>query len=412
MGKKKKFLIGAAVVAGVAFIGAMVYSGMNKPTDEIKYLSVGAVEQQGVENIIYTNGKVVSKDSRNIVTDIGGKIKAVYVKEGDKVKKGDVLFELDAFDLNNQLKATQIKLDIDRETLNKITGQSSKSYAITEQNAKLAYDDAKRAYSDKEKLYQAGAVSKIELDAAKMALDKAKNDYDLAKSSKTSGLASDIKIQKKQVESTQVSIEKLKNDLSKVKVVAPIDGTISQVNIKVSDYAVINNVAMVIEDSEHLQVSTNINEYDVMKVSLGQNVNVKSEGTEKVFNGKVAKINSAAEIITSGQSKETVVGVKVDLMDKPEALKPNFSVQLEIVTAKADNVLTVPYEAIYQDVDKQYYVFVVGADSTVKKVHITKGIQGDVSVEIKGEGIKKGDSVVLNPTQDLQDGDKVKGREE
>lgn len=412
MGKKKKALIGLAIILSVVAVVAVAINGANKQNDGMKYFKVSKVEQSEVKDVIYTSGKVEAKDTRNVLSDIGGKIKTVNVKEGDKVKKGDLLFEFDSFDMENQIKSTQLQVDIGQENLKKLTNQSGKSYAISEENAKNAYEDAKKIYADKTKLYEAGAVSKTELDSAKSSLDRLKNDYDLAKNSKSDGLASDIKIQKKQIESTQLTLEKMKKDLEKTKVIASIDGIVSDVTIKESDYVMPSTVAMVIEDSDNLQVITNINEYDIKKISLGQEVIVKSDGYEEEYIGKVSKIDSSAKVIVSGQSKETVVEVAITFDKKPDQLKPNFSVNLEIVTNKVENALVVPYEALYEDQDKQTYVFRVGEDTVANKVHVVKGIQGDLNVEIKAEGLKVDDTVVLNPTDELKDGDKVKGREE
>ena len=126
---------------------------------------------------------------------------------------------------------------------------------------------------------------------------------------------------------------------------------------------------------------------------------------KKVYEGKVKYVGSIAKQIDAGQGKESVVEIKVDLENNDEFLKPGFSAKLDILTEKKDDVLTVPYEAIFTKKNGEKVIFIV-KDGKAKEQKIETGIESDFSLEIIGD-VKEEDEVILNPTEDIKDGDSV-----
>ncbi len=133
-------------------------------------------------------------------------------------------------------------------------------------------------------------------------------------------------------------------------------------------------------------------------------VKVTGEGVkDKEYRGIVEYISPNAITNRNGQSTETIVEVKIGIEDKDTEFKPNFSANVEINTAKKEEILVVPYEAIYSSKDGKKIIYTIENNKAKENV-ITTGIEGDLVLEVIGEGLNEGQEVILNPTENIKDG--------
>lgn len=406
--KKKTVLIIVAVLVVVAFISLATVNAIKSKQETGVFVKTTAIIKKDIESNIFTSGTVVSKNDVDVTSDISGKIKEVLVEEGMKVKKGDVLARIDSDNLEFELKQSKIKLDIAKDKLNQLRKDDKSNLETVFKNAEIQYKDAKKDYEDKKELLKAGAISESDLQEAKSAMKRAYNDYTLSKKKyDDADNLSGIKIQEKQVKSIEIDIDRIKSDIEKSDVISPIDGTVVEVNV--SELSVVASEALMfqVQDTENLEVQTNISEYDIGKVKIGQPVKVTCDGAdEREYKGTVSYISPNAVIEKNGQGTETVVKIKIDINDKDTQLKPNFSANVEIKTANKKDALVVPYEAIYTDKSGEKSVYIV-ENNKAKKVAIDTGLEGDMLVEIIGDGFKDNDLVILNPTERIKDGVQV-----
>jgi len=406
--KKKTFFIILAALVVIVFISLGAVNAMKSKQETGMSVKTAEIVKQDIESNIFTSGIVISKNSREITSDVSGKISAVLVKEGDKVKKGDLIAKIDSEKLEYELKKSQMELEIKKEKLDQLRKEGTRDLEATYKNAEIEYKDKLKDYKDKQALFESEVISKDELEGAKSLMEKAYNDYILAKKKyEDPNNLSEIKMQEKEVSAMEFEINKTKSDIEKTNIVSPIDGTRTEVNVS-ELYAVDSYTTMFrIEDMENLEVETNISEYDIGKVKLGQKVKVTNDGIEKKeYEGTVSYIAPNAFVEKDGQSTETVVKVKIDINDKNTEFKPNFSANVEINTANRKDVLVIPYEAIYAEKDGSKSVFIV-KDGKAQKHAIETGIEADMVVEIVGGELKEGDLVILNPTERIQDGTTV-----
>lgn len=186
-------------------------------------------------------------------------------------------------------------------------------------------------------------------------------------------------------------IESLEKQIAGCKVYAPISGTVTSVLAAKGDkYA--GTGLLTIENTTDYEVSTQVDEYDIGKIKVGQRVSVKTNGTgDEVLEGVVKSIAFRA---TPGMSPVSYE-VRVTICDKNEALRPDMTAKLSIVLSETENTLTVPYDGVIEDEENPgtYYVERILEDKSTEKVYVTMGISSDYYTEIFSEDLKEGDTI-------------------
>ncbi|GFR34448.1 efflux RND transporter periplasmic adaptor subunit [Thermobrachium celere] len=303
-----------------------------------------------------TSGTVESKNKREYYALTTGKVLKVYVKESDRVKKGDILVEFEVQDMTNQLKT-----------------------------AKLQYENAK-----------------LQLENLKKQKENALNNLP---QNQTTSIDDQIKMQQNQVEIARLNVESIKQTIAKQQryLKAESDGVVTQINVKEGSQVPVQLPAIVVEDIYNLRVVVNINQYDVNRIKEGQEAEIKF--LDNTLKGVVSSISKSATKTMSTAGTDTVVKTYVDVLEKSDVIKPNFDVDVEIKTAYKNSVLKVPNEAVIQEKDNRERVYIV-ENGVVKSVDVKIGLQNDFESEVIS-GLKEGDRVVLNPPATLKDGVKV-----
>jgi len=346
-----------------------------------------------------------SDEVRELSPDASGKLQTILVEEGASVKKGDLLAVVDHETLTYDLKSKELQLLVDQKRLDQLKREHSHDTFATLESDRLAYEDALRDYTAKKQLFEVGAVSDTDLKEAESEKMKTHNTYLSSKSNYENEDA--VEIQQMNLRITQAEIEKLKHDIEKSTLVSPIDGTVTDIAFKELDLVSQSDVIFTIEDMSNLKVTTHISEFDIGYLSEGQSVDIKCDGIkDKVFEGKVSKIAPVAQKVNNGNSTETTVAVEIDVLNEDPRFKSNFSAEIEILTQSKKEALVIPYEAIYFGKDSVRKVFVVEEETIVIKP-LEMGVEGDLFAEVTFEGITEDAKVVMNPSDQLTDGDVV-----
>lgn len=204
-------------------------------------------------------------------------------------------------------------------------------------------------------------------------------------------------------------LEEMKNDLEKASITAPISGTITAVYAKEGGSS--TGILFIIEDVSSLIVETTVKEYDIGAVKTGLKVDIKSDATrDEVFAGTVSLIAPTAKKNSQGETDTTSdvqfhTEVKVDEKNTP--LKIGMSVRLEFIIDKVEEVLSVPYDAVYQNAAGVNCVLIAleqeGGSYLLKEVAVTTGISNDLDIAISGDEITPGVRVINDP-KDYTDG--------
>lgn len=395
--KRALIIAGAAVLIAVIIFASVRAGGSNS-----EKVYVEPVTPRLIEAIVTAPGEISSKVKVNISAHIVGKIERIYFQEGDNVRKGQKLVDLEQYAYAAQRDRARADLANRR---------------IEVQRADVAMKTADLAYKRAVNMRQQGIQAQELFDKAELDLENARAGYQSAQEGVHQG---------------QAMLEQAETDLSHTTIVSPIDGKVVQLNAHEGEVVVtgtMNNpgsVIAVIADLSEILVESDVNETDVVSLRLGMPAKVKVDAvTDKEYHGRVSEIGSSATARQSAGAGIRYFKVKVAIDNADDRLRPGMTSQVSIITSTAPNALTVPIQSVVErappslakkkgdaeddeSLPKKKYVFVV-KDGKAKMTEVTTGISDATHVAIQS-GVKKDEPVVTGPfrtLKKLKDGDAV-----
>lgn len=414
------FLLGGAIVIIATLIG-LSKAGVIGNKDEGKEVEISKVAASTIVETVSATGKIQPEIEVKLSSMVSGEIIALNVKEGQVVKKGDLLVKI-----NPDLYTS----GLDRSMAN-LSGTKA---GLTQSEA--SYKEAKANYERNKTLYDKGVISKSDWD-------KAISSYEVAKAARQNSYYN--------VQSASASVTEARDNLGRTLIYAPADGTISVLNVELGE-RVLGTQQMAgtellrVANLNNMEVEVDVNENDIVKVKIGDEANVEVDAyLKKKFKGVVTSIsNSASSALTSDQVTNFKVKVRIlkesyqDLLEgQPSTyspFRPGMTATVDIITKTKSNVLAVPISSVVVKSDttavKEFKVEDPSEDKKVApksdkkfecvfvkvgdkaKIRVIKtGIQDDTNIEVL-TGLKPGDVVITGPyttvSKDLNSGDKVK----
>ena len=415
------FLLGGALVIIAVLIG-LSKAGVIGNKDEGKEVEVSKVVASTIVETVSATGKIQPEIEVKLSSMVSGEIIALNVKEGQVVKKGDLLVKI-----NPDLYTS----GLDRSVAN-LSGTKA---GLTQSEA--SYKEAKASYERNKTLYDKGVISKSDWD-------KAISTYEVAKATRQNAYYN--------VQSASASVTEAKDNLGRTLIYAPAAGTISVLNVELGERVLgtqhmAGTELLRVANLNNMEVEVDVNENDIVKVKIGDEANVEVDAyLKKKFKGTVTSIsNSASTTLTSDQVTNFKVKVRIlkesyqDLLEgQPDTyspFRPGMTATVDIITRTKSNVLAVPISSVVVKADttavkdlkiqgpsdddkkaapksdkKFECVFVKVGDKAKIRV-IKTGIQDDTNIEVMS-GLKPGDVVITGPyttvSKDLNSGDKVK----
>jgi len=416
------FLLGGAVILIVALI-VLRKTGAIGNKDEGKEVEISKVMASTVVETVSATGKIQPEIEVKISPEVSGEIILLNVKEGQVVKKGDLL--------------VKINPDLYTSSYNRsVSNLSGTKAGLTQSEA--SFKEAKANYERNKTLFEKGVISKSDWD-------KAIASFEVAKATKQNAYYT--------VQSASASVNEAKDNLGRTTIYAPADGTISVLNVELGE-RVLGTQQMAgtellrVANLNNMEVEVDVNENDIVKIKIGDEANVEVDAyLKKKFKGVVTSIsNSASTTLTSDQVTNFKVKVRILkesyqhlLEGKPSTFspfRPGMTATVDIITQTKTNVLAVPISSVVVKSDtaavkdftaegpiedkkaapksdkKFECVFVKVGDKA--KIRIIKtGIQDDTNIEVMS-GLKPGDVVITGPyttvSKELNSGDKVKAK--
>jgi HlyD family secretion protein len=367
-----KYLTGFAVFFFLAFLFLT-----NKKT--IPEIDVYVVKRGCVEKIVTNSraGMVEANKRSKISTEISGKLLKLHVKEGDRVKKGDLLFEMDAEALLLEEKSRLALLNMTRARLQEASA-----------NLKKAAGDLKRS----QKLIASEQVSLEELESHQV-------HYEASLAAREAAVS--------EVKDAEVLLASATLSCRKCRVRAPFSGIISERFRYVGEWIIAGEAVLEVVDVADLKVLFDIDEIDIGLLQEGLRVRVLFDPWKnQFFSGKVVRL-SPALLTEEKQNRTLEIEVRLDAYDTQKyRLIPGLSADVEVIIEKMENALRIPRHALFED--DQVYLVEEGV-LHVKKV--TTGLKNWRFVEVLA-GIKEGDRLALSIDRDKNiPGEKVKPRE-
>ena len=369
--KKKIFIIGGII----AFLSVFVLANVFR--DDVKALKVETelVSLRTVIQKVNASGTIQPETEVKISAESTAFIDSITVKEGDRVYKGQHLISLD------------------RKRI--LSNYNSASSSVRSAQARLKQELASKKRV--ESMYEQNLASDQELEAVQAS-------YEIANS---------------QLEQAKANLDSRKDELDKARIMSPQDGIVTRIYKEVGEMAVggmfqADNL-MIIADLSRMEVIIDVNENDVVSVSIGDTTEIEIDAfTDTLFYGVVSEIAHMSEVAGMGsQQQVTNFQVKVRMLNVPQGTRPGMSATANIITEKKENILSIPIQSLTARKDSDEMVFLVSdkmlakegdesksSDKKVKKgmkfVHsipVKVGISSETHYEIKS-GIREGDRIV------------------
>jgi HlyD family secretion protein len=397
------------VLAGITILTACGNSATadNKEV-QMKNVNVVTVAKS---NIVVENefaGEVKAGEETGVISKTPGKVKNLFVKVGDMVKEGDVLFTLDGDDLKAQLDQASAAVQAAAVGLDKTSNSGFQQQILQAQidydQSKSNYDDINRDFQKNQSLFEVGSLSKKEMDDTKSKLDLAKKKLDTSGKNleilKNSSGPQSIDIAKSQLEQTEANKQLINIQLDNLSVKAPISGVVTTKNINVGEGVSMASPAVVISNTDNMDVEMNIPENLVTKFSDGQKLNVTVPSLDnKVFKSEVETVYPSLDAETKNYR------IKIKLLDKSDLIKQGMQAKIKLAVEGRDDVIVIPNQAFTAE-NGVYYVLVV-KDNRIVKTPIKIGLSNDRWTEVL-QGINVNDNIVIEGQSFLSDGEQVK----
>ncbi len=395
---RKKIVILLVVAAAVIVVFNMVN---NSKTENVFAANVAPLEKKTIEQIISVKAPLEGIEKADVVSALNYEIIDIKVKEGDIVKKDQVLAVLDSEELEKQIKTEENQIELtylqQQEKL--------KSLQLEYDKAVLELENMNDSYESNKALFENDIITEENFKKIETSLVEARKNVEGYNA--VNGNVSLSNAEEKELEIQRQQLEEKKKELDKIYIKSPIDGTVTRVNVNIGRYAkdTEDEKAMfVVENLQNLQMKVSVSEFDIGKIKTGQNVQIFSDILGSEFaEGTVARISPTAEQKDSNDM-ERVIPVLIDIVKKPDTLIAGVIASAKINVDKSENVFAVPAGAILKDENEKYKIFVLNDDNTLKSVAVEIGLETDLETEIWGEGLQEGMNVVVNPDYTLIDG--------
>lgn len=383
---KRGLLIGGAALVVAAIIFASVRSG--GPKGEKVYTEKASTRT--IEAVVVAPGQIDPKVKVNISAHIVGKIEKLYFEEGDVVRRGQKLVELEKRTYVAQRDGLRAQLA---------------SRRVEVQRARAALRTTEAAYQRAQNLAKQGIQ-------AQELFDQARLNYENANAA--------LLAAEQGVHQAEAGLRQAEEDLSRTTIVSPLDGKVVQLTAREGEVVVtgtMNNpgsVIAVIADLSQILAEAEVGETEVVSVRLNQPARIKVDAVmDREYAGHVVEIGSSAAVRQGAGAGIRYFKVKVAIDDADDRLRPGMTSQVSIVTSRAANIVAVPIQSVVErvpgqkavsaqddDKPKKKYVF-LASDGKAKQVEVTTGISDATHVAI-ASGVKAGDELITGPFRTLK----------
>ena len=394
---------------GVGAIVAVVLLASFASRDDSVPVVAATVARSTIRSVISTNGKVEPLQNFEAHAPLATRVERVLVKEGDHVKKDQLLVELDAASARSQAAQALEQIVAAEADINSLAHGGTQEEVLTLQaqlvKARADHDTAQRNLDSLKRLQQLGAAAPGEVRAAQNQLDTAAAQVKLLESKQKERYSSPeaARVQG-QLAEAQSAYAAARDVLSQMLILAPFDGIVYSLPVKRGAYVNAGDLVMQEADLSKVLVRAFVDEPDVARLAPGEKIEVTWDAIPgRVWTGTVSAVPAAVKLHGTRNVGETTCTVANDDFK----LLPNINVGVTVVTAQHENALTVPREALRQD-DATPYVFEI-VNHVLQRRNVQTSISNLTQAEITG-GIAEHAQVALGSTNSkpLRDGLTVK----
>lgn len=353
---------------------AVVMTGCGKEAPKVQEEKLVPVETTKIStrdltHSLSTTGEIIAGADVNVMPKVAGRVQNVVVKVGDKVRKGQVLFQLEGNDAQNALAQAEAGLALAQANL---------------ERAQQGLKDAQINFDRNKELYAAQAISTAQFEQAESGLVTAQTS---------------LKVSEAQVKQAQASLNTTSDNYNNATVVSPINGVVAVINVDPGEMVSPQVSAVTVVQMDTTKVKVNVSENVVDSIKTGTKVPVTINAINKTVTGTVLSVAPKADPATRA------FAVEVQLPNEKGDIKPGMVARLNLSTGTSTGVLALPTDAVLER-DGQYTVFIV-EDGKAQEISVKVGTTSGELTEITS-GLKEGQTVIVTGNRLVGDGQKIK----
>ncbi|HYN03564.1 MAG TPA: efflux RND transporter periplasmic adaptor subunit [Vicinamibacteria bacterium] len=349
-------------------------------------VEMGRVEKRAVfRSTVTASGEIVAERYADVGSSVMGKLVSLPVKEGDRVRKGQVVARIDSVPASSERDAATALV---------------RAVEADQAAARARAEDAARALARGEELRGQGLLPQADFDGLRAAADAASAQADAAG---------------RRAAQARAQLARAVDLLGKTEIASPLDGTVTRLPVREGEMVVIGiqnmpgTTIMTISDLAVINAEVKVAEAEILNVRVGQPATVTLEALPgREFAGEVVEVGASALPLVGAGAAAREFKVKVRVKDPQEGLRPGLTGDAEILVGEAKDALAVPLQAVVLrgEAGRERPGVFVGEGKTASFVPVETGMIGGLEIEVK-KGLEEGREIVAGPWQslkDLQDG--------
>ena len=349
-------------------------------------VEMGRVEKRAVfRSTVTASGEIVAERYADVGSSVMGKLVSLPVKEGDRVRKGQVVARIDS-----------VPASSDRDAATALV----RAVEADQVAARARAEEAARALARGRELRGQGLLPQADFDGLQAAADAATAQADAAA---------------RRAAQARAQLARAADLLGKTEIASPLDGTVTRLPVREGEMVVIGiqnmpgTTIMTISDLAVINAEVKVAEAEILNVRVGQPATVTLEALPgRTFAGEVVEVGASALPLVGAGAAAREFKVKVRVKDPQEGLRPGLTGDAEILVGEAKDALAVPLQAVVLrgEAGRERPGVFVGEGKTARFVPVETGMIGGLEIEVK-KGLEEGREIVAGPWQslkDLQDG--------
>jgi HlyD family secretion protein len=380
-----------------------------KEKEPIVSVETTPAQRAPISQVISAEAVVYPLEQATVAPKISSTIKRFYVQRGARVKKGQLLAELENKDLSAAAEST--KGDFEQADANYVTTvdaslpQQIQKAQLDAVAAKSNFEAQQKVYESRKELFQQGAIPRKDLDSAEVAFLQARSQNEQAQKQ----LADLQRVGKEQtlksVQGSRASAEGRMRGaealLSYSRITSPIDGVVTDRPLFEGDLAIANQPLLTVMNTSRLIAKAHIAQSEAAVLKVGNPAELKIPAVEGPVKGRVSLVSPALD------PGSTTIEVWVEASKPDPVLKPGMTVQLSMTAKTVKDALVVPTPAIYKNPEGTDYVLLVGSDGHARLKTVQVGVRNSEFTQIVS-GVAVGDPVISSGGYGLPDNTQVK----
>lgn len=389
--RRNRWLMWSSVVgAAVLFLASFMSHGDSVP------VRAAIAERTTIRSVVSTNGKVEPVQKFEAHAPVGTTVKKLLVKEGDPVRKGQLLVEMNDADARSAAAQALAQIRASQADLSAVQAGGTREEVLTVDSqlskARTARDSAQRNLQALQRLEKDGAASAGEVKAAEDQLQRANADVTLLEQKQKERYSRpEIAKVEAQRSEAQAAYDAAEDTLRQLNIRAPFDGIVYSLPVQQGAYVNPGDLVLQEADLSRVRVRAFVDEPDVGRLAPGDPIEVTWDALPgRVWKGTVSAVPTVIKLNGTRNVGETTCIVD----NKDFKLLPNVNVGVTIITAEHQNVLTVPREALHQE-DSTRYVYQI-VNNELRRRDVVTSISNLTQVEITG-GLSEHALVALAP---------------